>query len=359
MTAALVVAPAWPPELPPVRLVRALTTSGAQVTVAAEERARKLFEAAGADMLALPGSGSPSAGTVLGVGSSGVRALRSSTTRSALAAAAAGSSGRQRMQALWRLLPLAVQPWDEIYLPAEADATAYLPALRLASRGVVVVDRPPRAEGVADLFRAATEVRCASTALARSASACGATEGSLSVAALPPPDPDVFRPGGPRASGRLRLACTAPFHWSGGHDYLLAALRRLLDGGLDFACDLVDDGPEPQRLLYTIVDLGLAEFGPDGRPRGDRITVHRRPTFMETADVLRRSDVVVLAAVEDRPWPELSEALACGLPVVATQLPSIAEMLPDRGPSLVPPRDPDALAAALASVAGRLSQGAS
>jgi glycosyltransferase involved in cell wall biosynthesis len=262
------------------------------------------------------------------------------------------------MQALWRLLPLAAQPWDELYLPAGKEAVAYLPAMALASRSVVVVERPP-AEAAADLLRAASEVRCSSASLAQAASERGAESSAVRVAPPPPPDPDRFRPGDRPPSPRLRLVCTAPFHWSGGHDYLLVALRQLIDEGLDVSCAMVDDGPEPQRLLYTVVDLELADLGADGRPEGDVVTVHRHPSVPETADLLRQSDVFVLAAVEDRPWPEIAEALACGLPVVASGIPTIADARAGGELTVVPRRDPDALACAIASVATRVVRGAS
>lgn len=358
MTSALVVAPAWPPELPPVRLVRTLVSSGTRVTVAAEARGRKAFEGAGAEVLVLPRSGSPGAGAVMALGSSGVRAARSSRSRSALASVVIERSGRDRLEALWRLLPLATSSWDELYLPATREALAYLPAVRLASRAVVVVDRPPGAE-VTGLLTAATEVRCSSASLAQAASDRGAPPGTVRVSPDPLPDPDVFRPGDPRPPARLRLVCTAPFHWSGGHDYLLVALRQLVDGGLDLTCDLVDDSPEPQRLLYTVADLGLSRMGPDGRPHGDVVTVHRRPSLLETADLLRRADVFVLAAVEDRPWPEAAEARAVGLPVVASELPELARSVGDGPVSLVAPRDPEALASAVSAVAARRGEGPS
>ena len=358
MTRALVVAPAWPPELPPVRLVRALASSGARVTVAVE-RGRKPFEATGAEILALPRTGAMPTSVLLGLGTSAAKALGSSRSRSAVGTAMAGRSGMQRMEALWRLLPLAGDRWDELYVPAGPEAVPYLPALSLAAKAVVVVDRPP-VEAAAGLLAAATEVRCASVALAQAASERGADAGALRVVPPPLPDPEVFRP---RREGRaapgLRLACTAPFHWSGGHDYLLVALRRLVDAGMDVTCALVDQGPEPQRLLYTVVDLGLAELGADGRPHGDRVLVHRHPSVAETADLLRRSDVFVLPAVEDRPWPELSEAQACGLPVVASDLPAIVDAAGEGGVSLLTSRDPEALAAAVASVAAGLPVGLS
>jgi glycosyltransferase involved in cell wall biosynthesis len=72
------------------------------------------------------------------------------------------------------------------------------------------------------------------------------------------------------------------------------------------------------------------------------------------ADLIADLDCLVLASTEPEPWGlVLVEALACGTPVVATDAGGAREVLsgvPRQAGRLVPPRDPAALAAAVAEL---------
>jgi glycosyltransferase involved in cell wall biosynthesis len=62
--------------------------------------------------------------------------------------------------------------------------------------------------------------------------------------------------------------------------------------------------------------------------------------------IYRDADVAVLSSVSEGHPYALLEAMAAGVPVVATRVGGVPELVGEAG-SLVPPRDPDALAAAL------------
>jgi glycosyltransferase involved in cell wall biosynthesis len=68
----------------------------------------------------------------------------------------------------------------------------------------------------------------------------------------------------------------------------------------------------------------------------------------ELAELMSAADVFCLASTREG-WPNVvHEALACGTPVVATDVGAVPEMLPDdRLGIVVPPNDPDALLVAL------------
>src|SRR3546814_1866729 len=71
------------------------------------------------------------------------------------------------------------------------------------------------------------------------------------------------------------------------------------------------------------------------------------PTWMQAADLL------CLPSHSEGVPNVVLEAMSCGLPVVATRVGGIPEVLPDLAGIMVPPRDVPALAAALAESMSR------
>ena len=202
---------------------------------------------------------------------------------------------------------------DVALLPAAADV---LPRTR-AGREIGLVDKPLRA-GEERLTGA--EIVAVSEALA-----------------APWTDARVVRPAVPAGEvvahegATLRLASLGPLHWSAGHEHAIAATARLLAGGTAVELRVVGrDGPARDSILFTAFDLGIehAVTVIDGDERAEAL----------------RADVVVVGAVEDRAWTGLLHALAAGVPVAATDLPTTREL---GVPALVPPRDPAALAGAV------------
>jgi glycosyltransferase involved in cell wall biosynthesis len=124
----------------------------------------------------------------------------------------------------------------------------------------------------------------------------------------------------------LRIASVGPLHWSAGHEHAVVAAARL---EMPFALQVVGDGPGREEILFAAFDLGIE----------DRVTITTDPA---------PADVVVVPAVEDRAWTGALQALAEGVPLVASDLPTLREL---GAPVLVPPRDPAALAEAIGAAA--------
>lgn len=164
-------------------------------------------------------------------------------------------------------------------------------------------------------------------------------------------DPGVFKPrhaDAPDATS-FRIVCVASFEEVKGHRYLIEACRVLQARGVRFECHLVGDGP-----LRRDVERRVAAAGVE-----DRVCFHGGQPRPTVARLLAQSDAAVLASHPTRGGKRegipvaLMEAMASGLPVVATAISGIPELVqPGLTGFLVPSGDPGALADALQRLAG-------
>jgi glycosyltransferase involved in cell wall biosynthesis len=162
-------------------------------------------------------------------------------------------------------------------------------------------------------------------------------------------DSEVFRPQAPRSGNRpLQMICVASFEEVKGHRYLVEACRLLREQRVDFICHLVGEGPLRNETERRIAEAGL----------GSRVIVHGGQPRPVVARMLAESDAAVLASYPTAQGKRegipvgLMEAMASGLPVVATRISGIPELVEDgRTGYLVPPSDSAALAAALRRLA--------
>ncbi len=127
-----------------------------------------------------------------------------------------------------------------------------------------------------------------------------------------------------------------------GHDDLLDALARLRGRFPDWQLLIVGDGPQRQRLESRTRALGLDEVV---RFVGNTVDA---PAWLATFDLF------ALPSSGDEGVPQsIMQAMACGLPVVSTSVGAIREAVQqDRTGLIVPPRDPEALTDALATLMG-------
>jgi glycosyltransferase involved in cell wall biosynthesis len=132
-----------------------------------------------------------------------------------------------------------------------------------------------------------------------------------------------------------------------GFPDLLRACRILTDKGHALRCMIVGDGPERARLDAVVRELGLGGVVslPGSASQEELLDVYRRATvFALPCRVLEDGDRDGIPNV-------LLEAMAVGLPVVATSVAGIGELVRDRyNGLLVRERDADALASALESL---------
>jgi glycosyltransferase involved in cell wall biosynthesis len=127
-----------------------------------------------------------------------------------------------------------------------------------------------------------------------------------------------------------------------GARYLLEAARILLDRGVDFRLTFKD------RLDADMAPRMIAEMG-----IGDRVTFLGRLTVDELARLYNEHEVLVSPSLYEGFGLPAAEAMACGLPVIATTAGAFPEVIAD-GESgiLVPPADANALADAIEALLG-------
>ncbi len=258
--------------------------------------------------------------------------------------------GMERLVMLYRLLPFTHGRWDAIYFPWNSAAIAYQPLYELgipvvvSCRGSQVNIRPhtPGQEGytrqLTESLRGAAAVHCVSADIQREAVALGA-QAVKTVVIRPAVDPDFFTPSLERtANKQFTIVTTGGLVWLKGYEVALLALRQLVESGVDAAYHIIGDGPERQRLLFTIQDLGLE----------GRVVLHGRLTPPQVRDALQRADVFLLASHSEGIANAALEAMSCALPVVTTDCGGMREAVTDGLQGfVVPVRDPQAMTLAL------------
>ncbi|MHC4849182.1 MAG: glycosyltransferase [Planctomycetota bacterium] len=145
----------------------------------------------------------------------------------------------------------------------------------------------------------------------------------------------------PPVADGVRLVGVGRLTTKKGFDVALRAMARL---DASVRLDLVGDGPERGALAALADELGLRE----------RVFFHGTRDSAEIRKILEASHIKLapcvtgLDGLADGPINAGKEAMAIGLPVVATRHGGIPELVED-GVSgyLVPERDPEALAAAI------------
>jgi glycosyltransferase involved in cell wall biosynthesis len=160
-------------------------------------------------------------------------------------------------------------------------------------------------------------------------------------------DPGVFDAGRlpsrrEAAAGCLRVLVVARLVQGKGHALLLEAMAALARRGVDVRADVVGDGPKRLALERITVELGIAE----------RVRFLGSIGQDDIREAYRRADVFCLPSFAEGVPVVLMEAMAMRLPVIASALMGIPELV-EHGVSgfLVRPGRADELQDALAALA--------
>lgn len=166
-------------------------------------------------------------------------------------------------------------------------------------------------------------------------------------------DRSIFRPPDPRPENEtFTILCVAGLEEKKGHRYLIEACRLLVDQDVAFRCLLIGGGPLLRQIEAQIMEYTLKE----------KVVLLGQQTREQVQRYLAQSDLFVLPSVRLPSGKQegipvaLMEAMAMSLPVIATRLSGIPELVEDgKTGLLVPERDPEAIAEAIQKLAGSQS----
>jgi glycosyltransferase involved in cell wall biosynthesis len=147
--------------------------------------------------------------------------------------------------------------------------------------------------------------------------------------------PNGVAPAAAASSGGELVGTLSVLHPVKGLDVFLRAAARLAEGRPELRFGLYGAGPERAALERLAASLGL-----DGRLEA--------PGHVPAAEALSRLRVFVLSSYMENAPMALLEAMAAGVPVVATTVGGVPEIATAETAQLVPPGDEAALAGAVA-----------
>jgi colanic acid/amylovoran biosynthesis glycosyltransferase len=156
-------------------------------------------------------------------------------------------------------------------------------------------------------------------------------------------DPEFFTPAtSAPAPAPIQIAMVGALMWRKGYEYALMAFCRLLDRVTESRLVIVGEGEERDRIEHTAQDLGVA----------DRVVLAGKLDPTGVREVLWRSHLFLHASLSEGIANVALEAMACGLPVVATDAGGMREAIDDGvNGFLVPLRDTEAMADRLVRLA--------
>lgn len=126
-------------------------------------------------------------------------------------------------------------------------------------------------------------------------------------------------------AGPAQIVCVASLREVKGHTYLLDAAAALRERNLDFTMHFIGDGEERETLQQKIEKLGLTKH----------VLLHGAKTQAEILPFLQQADVFTLASFKTKSGNRegipvvLMEAMAMEIPIVASNVSGIPELVKD------------------------------
>src|SRR5215217_395850 len=149
--------------------------------------------------------------------------------------------------------------------------------------------------------------------------------------------PDV-EPADPEPGGRTRIVCVANLIDYKGHRVLVEALGRFA-GRDDWRAHLIGEGPERPAIEQGLRERGIA----------DRVVLHGAQPSASVHALVKSSDIAVLPSLTEGLPNAVLEAMAHGVPVVASDVVGVPDLLGTGAGIMIPPGEAAPLADGLES----------
>lgn len=140
----------------------------------------------------------------------------------------------------------------------------------------------------------------------------------------------------PAPEGRARLVVPRRLFEKNGVVHFVRALPRILEE-VDAEAVVIGDGPERARLQALAAELGVAE----------RVTFLGSRPHAHMPGLLSSCDLAVFPSLMEATSVAALEAMACEIPVAASRVGGLPEIVDTGVGALFDPADPDAMAAAV------------
>jgi glycosyltransferase involved in cell wall biosynthesis len=149
-------------------------------------------------------------------------------------------------------------------------------------------------------------------------------------------DVNMYEPAYRRATGPLRLVTIGALAPRKGQEYAIEAMRFVADAGVRAQLTLVGSGTDEAMLRKLVAARKVEE------------TVTFAGEHPDPRAFLGAADIFLLPSRQEGFSNAILEAMAAGLPVIATDVGGNAEAIEQgRGGLIIPPFDPEAMAAAI------------
>jgi glycosyltransferase involved in cell wall biosynthesis len=150
-------------------------------------------------------------------------------------------------------------------------------------------------------------------------------------------DTDRFHPAAaarPPRPGVRQIVVPRRLFQKNGVEYFVRAMPRILERVTGVQALVIGDGPERERLVKLAEELGV---------RSEIEFLGSRP-HSEMPGLLSSGELAVFPSLMEATSVAALECMACGLPVVATRVGGLPEIVDESVGRLVKPADPDDLA---------------
>ncbi|MEA3357197.1 MAG: glycosyltransferase family 4 protein, partial [Patescibacteria group bacterium] len=151
-------------------------------------------------------------------------------------------------------------------------------------------------------------------------------------------DTNMFVPGG-KEKNHTHILWIGRFTPGKGVEYLIDAFNTLIKDCPDVKLNMIGKGPLKEEIEQKIQDLDLC----------GSINIKEFVPNSDLPETYQSSDVFVLPSLDEGVPRTILEAMACGVPVVCTELPQLVKIVKGCG-FVVPLRDSQAIAESIIKV---------